>query len=400
MELHNKLPTHRCAQLANTSHDRALMQIFAGWLPRQLLCSRCQRASRPVTVCLLPATHIVNLQVVFAHATQESPGLASSEEAVEPTLVLQFPPQAVTAMHLDQAPACPTDTAPEAQHSTAVPGTMQACTSSPWTDQHPAQGCDQIDCSPSKQSIVAAQPKDVALLTHLQPDAAVSTCEADDAVHQRSDMKGGGTARLPEGQPEAATVSAVPGVQATRTPGTLKQGWEQYHCSLGKLATQLPQQPADLGRQPAMPEMEADVVAQQPDSTKGTAVSNIEQSSKERVAIADEPNDSVEGHATAAEGRTAKRDGQSLGADDHKGTADSVIALGDKPAVLEDTISEACCVCKFAEDGEIMLLCDECDQPAHLGCVGVDSVPEGDWFCPSCTSAMVRILTISDPALP
>ncbi|MCJ1242604.1 hypothetical protein MMC14_010613 [Varicellaria rhodocarpa] len=67
-------------------------------------------------------------------------------------------------------------------------------------------------------------------------------------------------------------------------------------------------------------------------------------------------------------------------------------ATADQCEVPDDTISEACCVCHSAEDGEVMLLCDRCDQPAHLACVGVAAVPEGDWFCSSCTSAMVRFL--------
>ena len=57
----------------------------------------------------------------------------------------------------------------------------------------------------------------------------------------------------------------------------------------------------------------------------------------------------------------------------------------------QDTISEACCMCQSAEDGEVMLLCDGCDQPAHLGCVGLETVPAGDWFCPSCTALQVKV---------
>ncbi|KAL0037551.1 hypothetical protein WJX77_002149 [Trebouxia sp. C0004] len=60
----------------------------------------------------------------------------------------------------------------------------------------------------------------------------------------------------------------------------------------------------------------------------------------------------------------------------------------------QDTISDACCVCHSGEDGEIMLLCDTCDKPAHLGCVGMEAVPEGDWFCPACTAIMAKELRI------
>ncbi|KAL0047584.1 hypothetical protein WJX82_007018 [Trebouxia sp. C0006] len=30
----------------------------------------------------------------------------------------------------------------------------------------------------------------------------------------------------------------------------------------------------------------------------------------------------------------------------------------------------------------------QCDKPAHLGCVGMEAVPEGDWFCATCTAIM------------
>ena len=94
----------------------------------------------------------------------------------------------------------------------------------------------------------------------------------------------------------------------------------------------------------------------------------------------------VEGRATtavrqamASEGLTSITEGQVAV---HKGQ-------GSNPDGQE-TVSDACCVCQSGQDGEIMLLCDKCDQPAHLGCAGVEAVPEGDWFCPFCTAVMVR----------
>ena len=36
--------------------------------------------------------------------------------------------------------------------------------------------------------------------------------------------------------------------------------------------------------------------------------------------------------------------------------------------------------------GEQVLLCDGCDAKVHFKCAGITEVPEGDWFCTTCTS--------------
>lgn len=85
-----------------------------------------------------------------------------------------------------------------------------------------------------------------------------------------------------------------------------------------------------------------------------------------------------EGQVAVTAGQRAKAEGQAAMSDRQASTTDG-----------QDTISDACCVCCSAEDGEVMLLCDKCDKPAHLGCVGVAAVPEGDWFCPACIASKV-----------
>lgn len=333
-------------------------------------------------------------------AADDNPGLAGLEEAVEPTLVLEFPPPAFAAMRLDPTAACITDTAAKAQASIPIQSSMQSFAHSPGSDCHQAQDCNQIVCSVSGET-TEAQPKQAALLPCLQLSTAVSRHEADAAVHQQSGTESGGTARLSDGQPEVAAVSAV-----HATPGTVQQARQQYPYSVKEAVAQRQtlQQQADLSRQPrpvgpqaATPEIEADTVSQRPDSMEGNVVRGKQPSSSETFGLADGQENSPGGHATAADGQAAKHDGQSLSADGQDATTNwPILALaGAEPAVLDETVSEACCVCKCAEDGEIMLLCDKCDQPAHLGCVGLDTVPEGDWFCPSCTSAMVCILPIS-----
>ncbi|AES82199.1 putative histone acetyltransferase chromatin regulator PHD family [Medicago truncatula] len=40
-----------------------------------------------------------------------------------------------------------------------------------------------------------------------------------------------------------------------------------------------------------------------------------------------------------------------------------------------------CSICGFGGD---LVLCDRCPSAFHLGCLGLDRVPDGDWFCPTC----------------
>lgn len=41
-------------------------------------------------------------------------------------------------------------------------------------------------------------------------------------------------------------------------------------------------------------------------------------------------------------------------------------------------------MCGDNDDEDVLLLCDGCDAPYHTHCVGLDSVPQGDWFCMEC----------------
>ena len=300
-------------------------------------------------------------------------------------------------------------------------GAMQHLTSSPASDCHAAQDYNQVAGSLSKHS-TAAQPEqlNIAHMTGapgLQPTTAVSSYGADGAVHQPSDTRR--IAKLSDGYPPAATAPAtVPVFHAAGVASTIKQSRQACPTALQGAVPQplMPEQQADLcrrssrlGRQPAVLERDGDIIDQHPASMEGTAASDDQPSSDEVTAgdgrngsaagtatAADGHNGSTEGQASVVEGQAGKPDGQSLNAAGHDTGKDKLTALADdKPAVFDDTISEACCVCKFAEDGEIMLLCDKCNQPAHLQCAGVDSVPEGDWFCPACTSAMVCILTMA-----
>jgi len=59
-----------------------------------------------------------------------------------------------------------------------------------------------------------------------------------------------------------------------------------------------------------------------------------------------------------------------------------VIEEENPPMISEDP----CVICGGGDNAELLLLCDGigCDKPHHTYCMGLSSVPEGDWFCPDC----------------
>ena len=63
------------------------------------------------------------------------------------------------------------------------------------------------------------------------------------------------------------------------------------------------------------------------------------------------------------------------------------IEPGTRPLDVEETetsFDTGCMVCGQSSDPHLILLCDGCDNEAHLACVGLSQVPAGDWFCSSC----------------
>ena len=64
------------------------------------------------------------------------------------------------------------------------------------------------------------------------------------------------------------------------------------------------------------------------------------------------------------------------------------IATSLEPEIGEEGNMETCAKCgQESTDDDPLLCCDGCPQAFHLRCAGVDSVPEGDWFCVRCSSA-------------
>ena len=54
------------------------------------------------------------------------------------------------------------------------------------------------------------------------------------------------------------------------------------------------------------------------------------------------------------------------------------------PMVTPGTSDTTCMVCGLSSDPFLVLLCDGCENEAHLACAGLSHVPEGEWFCSSC----------------
>ena len=52
----------------------------------------------------------------------------------------------------------------------------------------------------------------------------------------------------------------------------------------------------------------------------------------------------------------------------------------------EDDDDEPCCICGKFDDAARTLLCDGCDLPFHMRCVGVLVLPDNDWFCNECNT--------------
>ncbi|XP_061372005.1 increased DNA methylation 1-like [Gastrolobium bilobum] len=55
-------------------------------------------------------------------------------------------------------------------------------------------------------------------------------------------------------------------------------------------------------------------------------------------------------------------------------------AVMQRDNVYKDNDS-ICSICRYG--GELML-CDRCPSSFHLSCLGLEQVPDGDWFCPPC----------------
>jgi hypothetical protein len=68
--------------------------------------------------------------------------------------------------------------------------------------------------------------------------------------------------------------------------------------------------------------------------------------------------------------------------DDDSKDSDYVAQMEDSGPSVD--INLACQLCNGIEAWDLMLLCSKCNNGYHTFCVGLDEVPEGDWYCSPC----------------
>ncbi|CAG9465408.1 unnamed protein product [Pedinophyceae sp. YPF-701] len=76
---------------------------------------------------------------------------------------------------------------------------------------------------------------------------------------------------------------------------------------------------------------------------------------------------------------SAAAEDAAMDVDGAEGAEGGVAALADSSG--DDDV---CFVCEASEDGDELLLCDGCENAAHLGCAGLKRVPRGEWYCQPC----------------
>ena len=94
-------------------------------------------------------------------------------------------------------------------------------------------------------------------------------------------------------------------------------------------------------------------------------------------------------------------DSQSLGEDaggaDADGSDEDIDEEGDEEEDDEERNENVCRICR---DGGHLLLCDACPAAYHHLCLGLHSVPPGDWFCAACTAAFQEAEDAEVPPMP
>ena len=51
---------------------------------------------------------------------------------------------------------------------------------------------------------------------------------------------------------------------------------------------------------------------------------------------------------------------------------------------IDEEEPKPCPVCEKDDNEDVLLLCDNCEMPYHTYCLGLDSIPMGQWLCPEC----------------
>lgn len=342
------------------------------------------------------------MQANSAQAVQASPGTFGAEELIEPTLVLPFPAQAASALQSTQPAAASVKAVRITPLQTLAHQPARSPSHNAQLGHLAAQACNLTGSLEAQSSALQAGQTgsaSMAPVCQVDPIAATGSCTAGVPVQYQPGGRSAGSAQQSDAESPRAVVNTLPEIPATVQQCQLDYSHQEQAVAQPQL--DVPLQQAGTGRQPTLVLQEG--------SVDGQAVVAKQDSNREN---SDEGATSADGQTSSLDGQGARTAGDPREFNRQAGEPDkpALIANGKdggikgqdavvegQPAVQDDTISEACCVCKFAEDGEVMLLCDKCDLPAHLGCVGLEAVPEGDWFCPTCaTSAMVSGFCLPD----
>ncbi len=390
---------------------------------------------------------VLHMQAVMAQAED-------TEELVEPTLVLPSPSKAMPngpadpsfatttaldpARHSDNLLISTVHTHQDKQHAAAKPTAQPALADEDALQLHAVDrlaaadgqaaavdadkglnsltGVDQDEGARHVSDVVPADQEE--RLSHTVPSSAARRDQAEDVA---SDSKPSGQAVQPVDAAGLAKMSQAVAISAHAASGEMPPDSSKpvtqhagpappgsgpepqdgdkvitYQLGLTSIpeghATHGVEHTSILNRQPSMCEGQEAIARGQAVLTEGLGTTAHGQAASHENQQTGLPSQSTlsEGQPTILEGQVHVSDGQPTKPDRHATASDGQTSSADG----QDTISDACCVCHSGEDGEIMLLCDKCDKPAHLGCVGMEAVPEGDWFCPTCTYIMVGVIMV------
>ena len=87
-------------------------------------------------------------------------------------------------------------------------------------------------------------------------------------------------------------------------------------------------------------------------------------------------------------------DEQILEEHEARGRLDELSAAELERLAAEEDANGNCTECGGGHDEELILLCDSCNSGYHTYCVGLNSVPAGDWYCPVCA-----VVHLPEPAV-
>ena len=233
-------------------------------------------------------------------------------------------------------------------------------------------------------------PADLQEMTRLVDSINACASRIETVRGQLDDMAGAapdaGNAYRSEGDEAIEEVTAVCAVETAAAPPLADP---PEPCETQVVAS--PDAAAGPSVQQRDPRVAMDVLAHD----EGTSTQLPEERADEAptpaaAAVADEDHvDPAEGAAetSAAGGAVAVETRAAAdGPSDEASGPPAAPAHDAKPAGDDDPGDAMCGVCLELEgdDDDPIILCDGCNVGVHLGCYGLQQVPEGDWYCDRC----------------